>query len=140
MSIAEVGGAPGRIDDVGEHHGREHPVGVLRGMERLDLLRRPGVGVRRTCRRACPVRLVDQVDRAGSEGPGADEPEMARVGLVAEEPLAAAEDDREEHQSVLVDQVGVHQPTDEVGAAVAQDVAVDPILERADLGRPDRPG
>ena len=46
LAVPHLRGPRGRVDDVREEDGREHPVGVLRGLQRPDLLRRPGVVAR----------------------------------------------------------------------------------------------
>src|SRR6476661_2144837 len=51
------------------------------------------------------------------------------LGAVAEEPLALAEHDGEDHQPQLVDQAGVEQRADQLDASVYEDVAVDLALD-----------
>ena len=46
------------------------------------------------------------------------------LSRLAEEPLAAAEDDRKDHQAQLVDEVLIEQPLHELGAAMDDHVAV----------------
>ena len=57
---------------------------------------------------------------------------------VAEEALAAAEQDREDHQPQLVDEVVLDQPLDQLGAAGDEDDAVDLALQLRDLRRRGR--
>ena len=46
------------------------------------------------------------------------------VARLAEQALAAAEDDGEDHQAQLVDEVALEQPLDQLGAAVDEDLPV----------------
>ena len=52
---------------------------------------------------------------------------------VREQALPAAEDDREDHQPVLVHEVVLHQRLDELAAAVDQDVAAVGLLQLGHL-------
>ena len=66
---------------------------------------------------------------------------MVRVGLVPEQALATAQDDRKLHEPVFVDQAQVRELGYEIRAADYEDVAVDLLPEvrdlRADLARQD---
>ena len=67
--VAERRGATGGVDDVGEQHGRQHAIRVLRGVQRLDLLLGPGVRGRVTRRRARrpPARSTGARRRSGTD-------------------------------------------------------------------------
>jgi hypothetical protein len=58
---------------------------------------------------------------------------MGGVALVSEETFPAPQNDREDHESVLIDEVMLHQRVDEVGTAVDQDVPTVLLLQLGDL-------
>ena len=60
---------------------------------------------------------------------------MADVRILAEETLAAADDDRKDKQAELIDQVVPQESVDEIGTAVDQDRAARVGLQPRD-GRP----
>jgi len=57
-SVAESGGASGRIHDIGEQDRCQHTIRVLRGLQRLDLLLCPGERLRVLARGALASRLI----------------------------------------------------------------------------------
>ena len=77
---------------------------------------------------------VREQDDARAERARLDQAQVVRVDPVAEQVLAAAQDDRVDEQPVLVDQVVAQQLVDQVRAAVHQQVAARLRLQRPDLG------
>ena len=67
-------------------------------------------------------------------GPRVGQAQVVGVDPVAEQALAAAEDDRVDEQPVLVDQVVAQELVDEVRAAVDEEVAAGLRLQLPDLG------
>src|SRR3954451_12794267 len=91
---------------------------------------------RRGCSRASPPRLPEALD-----GPLGDEdrhavadrlrvlqPQALLVARLAEEPLAVAEDDREDHEPQFVDEVVLDECLNELDAAGHQDHPVHLLL------------
>src|SRR5919204_4736260 len=62
-----------------------------------------------------------------------DERQLADLSVVAEQPLAAAEHDREDPERQLVDEVVIEQPLDELAAAEDRDVVARAVFQLADL-------
>src|SRR5207237_8474412 len=84
-------------------------------------------------RRSGPVGEDDDAVRA--DGFRGGEVQRLRLTRVLEEALAGAQNDREDHQAVLVDEVVLHQGPDELGAAVDEDFALAALLQLRDLAR-----
>ena len=78
-------------------------------------------------------RLIDQDRDAVADDLRVDEAQRLLVARLAEEALARAEHDREDHQPKLVDEVVLDQRLHELHAAVHDDVAVHLLLELRDL-------
>ena len=132
-AVAQFRGTAGRIDDVGEQDRGEHPIRVLRGTERVDLFLAPGVLLDVPAGGLLRFRLVDEQDHAAGEGARVHQAQVVGVDLIAEEMLPAAEDDREQHQPILVDEVVLHQVCDELCASIAGDVPAGLALQVRDL-------
>ena len=78
---------------------------------------------------------VEQQD-AGADGARAGHGQPGRLGhRVGEQALALAQDDREDHQPVLIDQPVLGQGVHQLGAALDEQVAAGLVLDRRDLGR-----
>src|SRR6202035_3992815 len=80
-------------------------------------------------------RLVDEDGDAVTDDLRVHQPHWLLAGRVAEETLAAPQDDGEDHQPQLVDQVVLKKRLHELGAAVHDDVPVGPVPEARDLPR-----
>ncbi len=78
-------------------------------------------------RRVAAVRLNSGALVAEQNGvgglPGLDQPQRCRRARIVEQPLAAADHDREHHQAVLVDQTMSVELTDQPVAALDEDLA-----------------
>ena len=65
---------------------------------------------------------------------GRDQAQVVGVDPIAEQALAAAQDDRVDEEAVLVDQVVAQELVDQVGAAVDEQLAARLRLQLRDLG------
>src|SRR6266581_8731017 len=77
--------------------------------------------------------LIGEVGDIAIEGLAVDQAHGLLVAGLAEEPLAAAEHDREDLQPQLVDKVVLHQRAQELEAAGDDDVPLQFLLELRDL-------
>src|SRR6201747_2721340 len=81
----------------------------------------------------CLAALVGEDRDAGANRLRVGQLQRRLLGALAEQALAAAEDDREDHQPQLVDQAVREQAPHQLGAAGDQDHAVDLALDLGDL-------
>jgi hypothetical protein len=66
---------------------------------------------------------------------GVDEAQLLLRNTALEQTLPCAQDDREDHQAVLIDEAVLGEASDQRRAARDEDVAVDLVLEALDLAR-----
>src|SRR5438270_4981941 len=76
---------------------------------------------------------VGEQQDAVAGGPALGEDEPGGASRLSEQTLAAAEHDREDHQTVCVDKAVLHQAVDQAAASVNQDVAARLRLQPGDL-------
>ena len=112
---------------------RQRPVDVLGRLERADLLARPLISLDERARSHRAVGFVGEEDDAGSEGARRDQAQLVHVDPIAEQALAAAQDDRVDEEAELVDQVVAQELVDEIRTAVDEELAARLRLQRRDL-------